>query len=233
VRLNKFLAKAGICSRRKAETLIEQGLVSVNGEVATITTPTADGDVVICEGQRVSLQESKKTILFYKPRGVISTTSERERPNLLDCVPFTQRLFPIGRLDKDSEGLLLLTSDGDLALKLTHPRFEHEKEYEVTVYSEVDKKFLQALSKGVELEDGVTLPARVRPVGKRGFRMVLKEGRNRQIRRMCEAHGYRVKRLIRIRTGSLRLDVNEGEYRTLTQQEVEVLLSDTTSNPST
>lgn len=224
MRLNKFLAKAGVCSRRQAETLITQGLVTVNGIQAEITTPVGEGDVVICEGKQVELSQRSRTVLFHKPRGVICTTSPRERPNLSDCLDFAQRLYPVGRLDKDSEGLLLLTNDGDLSLKLTHPRYEHEKEYEVSVTRPTTKAFLAQLTKGVNLEDGQTLPAKVLSRGTHKFRMILKEGKNRQIRRMCEALGFRVKRLIRVRSGSLELDIQPGEYRDLTAQEIEDLL---------
>lgn len=224
MRLAKFLAKAGVCSRRQAETFILKGMVLVNGERAEITTPVGERDVVLFEGKPVQLIPDTRTILFHKPRGVICTTSEKERPNLQDCLQLTERLYPIGRLDKDSEGLLLLTNDGDLALKLTHPRYEHEKEYEVTVAQKIAGESISQLAQGIELEDGPTLPAKVILKGPCTFRIVLKEGRNRQIRRMCEALGLRVKKLIRLRSGSLNLDVKVGEFRDLSPSELERLL---------
>jgi len=224
MRLNKYIARSGFCSRRKAEEFIRAGRVTINGEKADLTTPVQEGDIVSVAGKEIQLQTSTSTFLFYKPRGIITTFSERETPNLGDCIPDETRLFPVGRLDKDSEGLLLLTSDGDLALKLTHPRYGHEKEYEVNVAEALDEQFLTCLQSGVLLSDGRTQPCIVKKLGEKRFSIILKEGRNRQIRRMCETLGHHVLKLKRVRSGGLILDVAVGEMRELSVAEIETHL---------
>jgi 23S rRNA pseudouridine2604 synthase len=224
MRLNKYIARSGFCSRRKAEEFIGSGRVYVNGKKASLTTPVEEGDQVTVAGKEIQARRSTTTYLFHKPRGIISTFSPKEIPNLADCIPEGLKLFAVGRLDKDSEGLLLLTSDGDLALKLTHPRYGHEKEYEVFVAEVFDEQVLTCLRNGVLLEDGRTQPCTVKKLGPKRFSIVLREGRNRQIRRMCETLGHQVQKLRRIRSGGLLLDIGVGAMRELTSEEIETHL---------
>lgn len=228
MRLNKFLAKAGVCSRRKAESLIEEGRVQVNGQRAEVTTPVQVDDVVTVDGELVHQiheqdEEFLGTYLFHKPRGIICTLSDNERPNLKDCFPYQRHFFPIGRLDKDSEGLLFLTSDGELAQMLTHPSFEKEKEYIVSTRESLTEKVLESLSSGVRIGKDVTQECDVKKLGTHKFKIVLKEGKNRQIRRMCEAHGLDVVKLVRVRCGPVKLDISIGQTRKLTATEVNQL----------
>lgn len=228
MRLNKFLAKAGVCSRRNAESLIEEGRVQVNGQKAEVTTPVHEDDEVMVDGKLVHqiFEQDDKflgTYLFHKPRGIICTLSEEERPNLKDCFPYQRHFFPIGRLDKDSEGLLFLTSDGELAQMLTHPSFEKEKEYIVTTRESLSQQVIENLRSGVRIGNDLTQECVVERLGVQKFKIVLKEGKNRQIRRMCEANGLQVVKLVRVRCGSVQLDVSVGQSRKLTPSEVNQL----------
>lgn len=226
-RLQKVLAHAGVASRRRAEEMIVEGRVQVNGEVVRQlgTKVNPRRDVIQVDGRPLGKPERPMYILVYKPRGVLSAARDgRGRTTVVDLVPARSRLYPVGRLDLDSEGLMLLTNDGALALRLAHPRYEHEKEYRVLVAGVPDEAALTRLRRGVGLEGGWTRPAQVhveRSDGNTWLRMVLREGRKRQIRRMLEKVGYEVLRLIRVRMGPLRLgDLPPGGYRPLTREEL-------------
>lgn len=227
-RLQKVLAHAGVASRRRAEEMIAEGRVKVNGEVVTQmgTKVNPRRDVIQVDGQTVGKPERPVYLLLNKPRGVLSAARDvRGRKTVVNLVQSRSRLYPVGRLDLDSEGLMLLTNDGALALRLAHPRYEHEKEYRVLVAGTPDEEALARLRGGVGLEGGRTRRARVEveraSEGGTWLRIVLREGRKRQIRRMVEAVGYRVVRLIRVRMGPLRLgDLAPGAYRPLTRGEL-------------
>ncbi len=231
-RLNKILARAGIGSRRACDELIAQGRVTVNGRVAKLGDKAdPEKDDIRVDGQRIQPPEPPVYIALYKPRWVLSTMKpdRSEHKTLLDLVPVPYRLFPVGRLDLESEGLMLLTNDGELANRLTHPRYGHEKEYRVLVAKRPDEKQLAAWRHGIVLSDGTrTRPAEVRveeTVGKGAWlRVILREGRKRQIREMAALTGLPVVRLIRVRIGPLRLhNLKPGEWRYLTEQEIAAL----------
>ena len=234
VRLGKFLAEAGIGSRRRCEQLIEEGRVQVNGEVPTkhpvLIVPGTDR--VEVDGQLVELRERKPTLLLHKPPGYLTTCGDPEgRPIVLDLLPpevVQIRVFPVGRLDKDTEGLLLLTADGELAFRLMHPSFGVEKKYRVWAKGAISDETLETLEKGVTLRNCVTAPARVR-LRKRSGRssvvdIVIHEGRKRQVRRMFATVGHKVERLIRLRVGPLTLGkLKPGQWRYLSEEEVQAL----------
>jgi len=230
-RLQKILARAGLGSRRACEEIIAQGRVTVNGRVAKLGDKAdPERDEIRVDGQRIKTAEPPVYIMLNKPRFVLSSTvSERGRKTVRDLVPVPYRIVPVGRLDLESEGLLLLTNDGDLVNRLTHPRYGHEKEYRVLVAKRPDAKQLEALRRGVVLEDGTrTMPAKVRIERWHGkgawLRITLKEGKKRQIREMCRLIGLPVVRLIRIRMGPLKLkDLKSGEWRYLTEDEIAAL----------
>jgi len=221
VRLNAFLARAGVASRRKADELIKAGRVQVNGEPGELNTFVESRDVVEVDGQPVAKQQLAY-VLLHKPPGVVTTARDpQRRPTVVSLVAHESRVVPVGRLDVDTTGALLLTNDGPLAHRLAHPRYGVEKVYEVETWKEPNDDGLRQLAEGVELEDGVTSPARVRRLGPACIELVLHEGRNRQVRRMCEAIGHRVRRLHRSVYAGLRVDgLAPGEWRELTQAEV-------------
>lgn len=231
-RLNKYLSQAGVASRRRADVLIAAGRVKVNGSPVTVAGAKVDeaADRVEVDGKLVSPVSGHLYIMLHKPRGYVSTVRDPHATrSALDLVKVRQRLYPVGRLDKDSEGLLLLTDDGELTQRLTHPRFEHEKEYRLMVAGTPTEANLQRLRRGIELEDGPTVPAGVELEGSAGggtwLRITLHEGRKRQLRRMCEAIGHPVHRLIRVRIGTLRLgDLAPGKWRFLSEAEKAELL---------
>jgi len=230
-RLQKYLAHAGVASRRACEQLIVAGRVSVNGETVTALGTQVDPqrDRVEVDGRPITLPRRHTYLLLNKPRGVLSTARDPHgRPTVMDLIPSGTRVYPVGRLDMDSEGLLLLTDDGELAQRLTHPSYEHDREYHVWVDGRPEERSLQRLRAGIELEDGPTWPAEVtvlrRERGGTWLRFVIHEGRKRQVRRMCEALGHRVRRLIRVAMGPLTLgDLAEGQHRALTRQEQRAL----------
>jgi 23S rRNA pseudouridine2605 synthase len=231
VRLAKFLAHGGVASRRRAEEIIAKGVVTVGGEV--VTDPARDveaGDDVRVNGSQVAA-EAREVWIVNKPAGVVSTAREPgDRPAVVELVRTSARLYPVGRLDADSTGLLLLTNDGELANRLTHPRYEISKTYRARLGKPIADSALERLGRGVELEDGPTAPARVRRLGEREIEVVLREGRNRQVRRMVEAVGNRVVSLRRIAFGPLRLgDLKEGEARRLSEGDVTRLREATAS----
>lgn len=224
-RLQKLIARAGVASRRKAEELIEAGRVTINGRVARLGDRAGPSDDVRLDGRPLAEPGSHVTYLLNKPAGYVTTASdERGRPTVMQLVPAHAGLHPVGRLDMDSEGLLLLTTDGDLTMTLTHPRFEHEKEYRVYTRPElVPDEDLRSLEEGVVLEDG---PAKAISAGRvpGGALIVLGEGRKRQVRRMLASVGYEVDRLVRTRVGALELgSVQTGEFRRLEDDDLERL----------
>jgi 23S rRNA pseudouridine2605 synthase len=226
VRLQKVLAQAGIGSRRACEELIAEGRVTVNGEMAKLGR-RVDGDIdrVEIDGVPLSIRPGLVYYLLNKPAGVVTTASDPEgRRTVVQLVPDAPRVFPVGRLDADTEGLLLLTNDGDLTFRLTHPRFGVEKEYLAQVEGNPSPKAVRQLREGVELEDGMTAPAKVSLVPPNALRITIHEGRNRQVRRMCEAVGHPVVRLVRTRIGPLaERGLKPGEWRMLTREEVRAL----------
>ena len=220
-RLNKYIADSGYCSRREADRLIEEGRVTLNGKKGALGDRVLPGMSVDVDGKRLSGESEKKYILLYKPRGIVCTADPREPMNVVDYLDLPYRVFPVGRLDKDSEGLLLLTSDGEIVNRLLRAAGGHEKEYEVTIDRPVTADFLRKMMAGVPILDTVTLPCRARRTGERSFNIILVQGLNRQIRRMCEALGANVIHLRRIRIMNLRLGkLQPGQWRELTQREL-------------
>lgn len=225
MRINKFISETGFCSRREADKLIESGKVTINGVTAVLGSQAEDGDDVRINGQPLKAKlEQHVYIALNKPVGITSTTEHHVRGNIVDFVGHDKRIFPIGRLDKDSEGLILLTSDGDIVNKILRSEGKHEKEYIVTVDKPITPSFLKAMSEGVKILGEMTLPCRVTRMTDRMFRIILTEGKNRQIRRMCSALGYEVRKLQRIRIMNIHLGHQKvGTWRDLTEQEKQEL----------
>ena len=224
MRLNAYLGRAGVASRRKADELIVAGRVTVNGEPGQLNTFVSGDDVVEVDGQRVTKQRLAY-VLLHKPAGVVTTARDpRDRPTVVELVDHEARVVPVGRLDADTTGALLLTNDGALAHRLAHPRYEVDKVYDVDVEGSPSDDALRQLAEGVELEDGLTAPAGVRRLGPSRIELTLHEGRKHQVKRMCEAVGHPVKRLHRSCYGTLTLDgLEPGQWRELTGAEVETL----------
>ena len=222
-RINKYLSEVGYCSRRGADRLIEEGKVTVNGKIPEIGTKVEEGDYVEVEGQIIKKLKKQKKIylIFNKPVGIVCTTNRREEPdNIIDFIKYPSRIFPIGRLDKPSEGLIFLTNDGDIVNKILRARNNHEKEYIVSVNRPINRDFVQSMSSGVEILETITKNCFVKQIGPKKFKIILTQGLNRQIRRMCEALGYRVKSLKRVRIMNIKLDVETGKYREFTKKEL-------------
>ena len=222
-RINKFLSEIGYCSRRAADKLIEQGRITINGEMPEMGTKVSDEDEVRVNGKLVSKPKKKKMVYlaFNKPVGIVCTTDQkREKNNIIDYINYPTRIFPIGRLDKPSEGLIFLTNDGDIVNKILRARNKHEKEYEVTVHKPVTKEFIQVMSSGVPILDTITRKCQVKQTGKKTFKIILTQGLNRQIRRMCEHLEYDVKKLKRVRIMNIKLDIPVGNYRDFTAKEL-------------
>ena len=222
-RINKYLSEVGYCSRRVADSLIKEGKVTINGEIPEMGTKVEDGDQVEVEGQRIekSTKHEKIYLVFNKPAGIVCTTDRRvESDNIIDFIKYPTRIFPIGRLDKPSEGLIFLTNDGDIVNKILRARNNHEKEYIVSVNRLISRDFIQSMSNGVEILDTITKNCFVKQLGPKKFRIILTQGLNRQIRRMCESLGFRVKSLKRVRIMNIKLDVSTGEYREFTKEEL-------------
>ena len=227
IRLNKYIASSGLCSRREADTLIESGKVTINGEVAIQGSKVMDGDIVLVNGRKVTPDDDMVYIAFNKPLGVTCTTDRRDPSNIIDYIGFDERIFPVGRLDKNSSGLILLTNDGSIVNKLLRAENGHEKEYLVTVNRPYDKNFLRSMESGVPVLGQLTLPCKLKPAGDRTFKIILHQGLNRQIRRMCEYLGYKVTRLKRIRFMNISLgDLETGKWRYLTASEKKELLKE-------
>ncbi len=223
-RINKFLSESGFCSRREADKLIEQGRVTINGQIPEMGTKVGPNDEVRVNGKLI--QEKKENfvyLLFHKPVGIECTTNQSVKGNVVDYINYPERIFPIGRLDKASEGLLLMTNDGDIVNKILRARNNHEKEYIVTVNKPITERFIQRMSNGVPILDTVTRKCKVEQISKYVFRIILTQGLNRQIRRMCEYLDYDVTALKRIRIINISLDVPVGKYRELTKKELEDL----------
>jgi 23S rRNA pseudouridine2605 synthase len=225
MRLNAYLARAGVASRRKADELIKAGQVRVNGEPGQLNTFVERGDRVEVDGEEVRPQRLAY-VLLHKPAGVVTTASDPQgRPTVVDLVEHEVRVVPVGRLDVETTGALLLTNDGELAHRLAHPKYEVEKVYEAEVEGEPSDEALQHLAEGVELEDGLTAPAEVRRLGPSRIELSIHEGRNRQVRRMLEAVGYQVRRLHRSRYAGLTLEeLAQGEWRELGPDEAHALV---------
>ena len=222
-RINKYLSEFGYCSRRVADRLIEGGKVTINGKIPEMGTKVQEGDNVEVEGQRIEKSTRQKNIYlaFNKPVGIVCTTDRRLEPdNVIDFIKYPTRIFPIGRLDKPSEGLLFLTNDGDIVNKILRSRNNHEKEYIVSLNRPINRDFLQKMSTGVEILDTITKNCIIEQLGPKKFKIILTQGLNRQIRRMCESLGYRVKSLKRVRIMNIKLDVPLGKYREFTNEEL-------------
>ena len=223
IRINKFLSEIGYCSRREADKLIEQGRIKINGEIPLIGSKVSNKDEVSVNGEMVYRPKKKKMVYlaFNKPRGIVCTTDKkREKNNIIDFINYPTRIFPIGRLDKNSEGLIFLTNDGDIVNKILRARNNHEKEYEVTVNKPITQEFIRAMGIGVPILDTVTRNCFVKQIHKKKFKIILTQGLNRQIRRMCEYLEYDVKKLKRVRIMSIKLDIPVGGYRNFTAKEL-------------
>ena len=226
IRLNKYIADSGFCSRREADRLIEQGRVQIDGRTGTLGDRVTDGMTVTVDGREMNRKEEKVYLVINKPVGIVCTADPREPLNIVDYLGYPERVFPVGRLDMDSEGLLIMTSDGEIVNRLLRAAGGHEKEYEVEVDRPVTADFLKKMAAGVPILDTVTLPCRVRRTGERSFNIILVQGLNRQIRRMCEALGYRVRKLRRIRIMNIRLgNMQPGQWREITPEELETLFA--------
>ena len=231
MRLNKFISESGLCSRREADDLITEQRVMLNGEIAVTGAKWLEGMTVLVDGNEIKLKATAKNkrkhvyIALYKPVGITCTTDETIKGNIVDFVDHKERIFPIGRLDKDSEGLILMTSNGDIVNQILRSENNHEKEYLVGVTQSVTDDFLRKMARGVRVRDEITKPCRVYKLAKFGFRIILTQGLNRQIRLMSEALGYRVNQLRRIRVVNVKLGVlKPGAWRNLTDKELAGLL---------
>ncbi len=228
ISLNKYISSKGICSRRKADEFIEDGRVQINGKIARKGNRVFEGDKVQLDGRVISSGSKKKAIymLFNKPAGITCTTDQRDRTNIIDYINYKERIFPIGRLDKNSTGLILLTNDGDIVNKVLRKENRHEKEYIVSVNMPINGAFIKKMSGPIPILGTRTIPAKVTQLKAKMFRIVLTQGLNRQIRRMVEYCGYKVVSLKRVRIMHLKLgDLKRGEWRLLKDKELEQLLS--------
>ena len=221
-RINKFLSEVGYCSRRKADVLIEQGRIKINGEIAVMGQKIIGDETIEVNGIKVQIAKKKNVyIAFNKPIGIVCTTDQkREKNNIIDYINYPSRIFPIGRLDKPSEGLIFLTNDGDIVNKILRANNHHEKEYQVEVSKPITKEFIKEMGEGVPVLETVTQKCFVKQTGKKTFKIILTQGLNRQIRRMCEYFDYRVVALKRVRIMNIKLDVPVGEYRDFTAEEL-------------
>ena len=235
VRINKYLSEVGYCSRRAADKLLEEGRITINDQVPELGTKVQEGDVVKVDGKPVNEpNEEHVYIALNKPRGIVCTTDTRvEKDNIIDYVNHPKRIFPIGRLDKPSEGLILLTSDGDIVNKILRARNNHEKEYIVTVNKPINDRFIFRMSNGVPILDTVTRKCKVEKLSDFKFKIILTQGLNRQIRRMCEYLGYEVTQLKRTRIMNIVLDLPYGKWRDLTSNELKKLQSLTDASAKT
>ncbi|NCB91130.1 MAG: pseudouridine synthase [Clostridia bacterium] len=233
VRLNKYLSEAGVCSRREADRLTQEGKITVDGVTAELGMKISQSSIVKVNGKLVTKEEERILLAFHKPAGIVCTAEKREKNNVIDYINYPKRIFPIGRLDKDSTGLLLMTNDGELVNKIMRAGNYHEKEYLVRINRPVTKDFCLKMAEGVSILDTVTRPCKVEQTGKNEFRIILTQGLNRQIRRMCEALGCKVTALKRVRIMNITLgNLKEGTYRSLyegEEKELKKLLADSTS----
>ena len=232
MRLNNYISSTGMCSRREADTLIEKKRVKVNGVIAVLGLRVDENDEVRVDDQIIQPKKKFVTLAYYKPSGITCTSEPNVKSNIIDAINYPERIFPIGRLDKESEGLILLTNDGSIVNQILRSENNHEKEYVVYVHKPIDREFKYQMEQGVEIfnpvknEMTVTLPCKVRIIGEKSFKIILKQGLNRQIRRMCSALGYKVVYLKRIRIMNLTLDnLNKGQYRILSDDEYNELMN--------
>lgn len=236
IRLNKYLSEAGVCSRREADRYIEQGRVTVDGELPSMGQKVTPGQQVCLDGMPVGGREKQVLLLVNKPAGIVCTTAEfKNEKNIVDMVDYPVRVYPVGRLDKESEGLILMTNQGELVNKILRRGNAHSKEYLVQVNKLVTPEFIEAMKRGVPILDTVTAPCQAEKTGAKSFRIILTQGLNRQIRRMCEYFGYRVVSLKRVRVMNFSVDgIPLGEYREATEKEMEELkelLKDSSEKP--
>jgi 23S rRNA pseudouridine2604 synthase len=224
MRINKYISDTGMCSRREADNLIQEGRVTINGKVAEIGSQVEEGDEVCVDGKPLKVKKKYVYIALNKPVGITSTTERHVEGNIIDFVGHPERIFPIGRLDKDSDGLILLTNDGDIVNRILRSENNHEKEYIVTVDKPVTPEFIKGMANGVMIEGKMTKKCKVSKVSEYVFKIILTEGRNRQIRKMCKAFGYKVRRLQRIRIMNIKLgSLKMGHWRNLTDKELKEL----------
>tara|TARA_B100000886_G_scaffold75448_1_gene48810 strand:- start:753 stop:1475 length:723 start_codon:yes stop_codon:yes gene_type:complete len=222
-RINKYLSEVGYCSRRVADKLIKEGKVTINGKIPKIGSKVEEGDRIEVEGQRIEKSTKQKNLYlaFNKPVGIVCTSDRRVEPdNIIDFINYPTRIFPIGRLDKPSEGLIFLTNDGDIVNKILRARNNHEKEYIVILDRSINRDFIQSMSNGVKILGTKTKNCFVKKLGQKKFKIILTQGLNRQIRRMCESLGYRVQSLKRVRIMNIKLDIPTGKYREFTEEEL-------------
>ena len=221
-RLNKYFSEIGFCSRRAADKLIQEGRVLINGELALVGQKINLEDIIKVDGEPLNIKKNKKVYLaFNKPVGIVCTTDTRvEKDNIIDFINYPSRIYPIGRLDKPSEGLIFLTNDGDIVNKILRARNNHEKEYQVTVNKPVTDDFVSKMSSGIPILDTITRKCFIKQTHKKQFKIILTQGLNRQIRRMCEYLDYRVTKLRRVRIMNIKLDIEVGKYRDLTSKEI-------------
>jgi len=225
LRLNKYISETGICSRREADKWIDAGRVTCNGNLATLGTQVGEGDVVCIDGQPIGAKKKQIYIALNKPVGVTCTTEAHIEDNIIELVGYPERIFPIGRLDKDSEGLILLTNDGDIVNEILRSENNHEKEYVVTVDRPITDLSLKMMASGVKIMGELTKPCKVGRIDQKSFRMILTQGLNRQIRRMCSALGYKARRLQRVRIMNIHLGtLGSGQWRHLSDSELAGLL---------
>lgn len=227
-RLNKYLSELGICSRREADRLLEAGKIQVNGQIAVMGVKVNDQDKIIVDGQEISREKKVPDILlaFHKPRGIVCTASKEDKNNIVDYIQYPERIYPVGRLDKDSEGLILMTNQGELVNGILKSRYGHEKEYVVNVDRKITEEFIERMTQGIFLAElnVTTKPCKIKKTGQRQFRIILTQGLNRQIRRMCQACGYEVTKLVRVRIMNISLGgLACGTYREVTAEEYQEL----------
>jgi 23S rRNA pseudouridine2604 synthase len=225
MRLNKFIAETGVCSRREADKWIESGRVTCNGRIATLGTQVSTEDEIRVDGELLGVRKKQIYIALNKPIGIVCTTEPHIKDNIIEFIGHRERIFPVGRLDKDSEGLILLTNDGDIVNEILRSENNHEKEYLVTVDRAITDLSLEMLGKGVKIMGEITKPSKVSRLSQNAFRIILTQGLNRQIRRMCSALGYKVQRLKRVRIMNIKLgNLETGKWRHLTESELAGLL---------
>jgi 23S rRNA pseudouridine2604 synthase len=226
ISINKFISETGLCSRREADKLLDAGRVRLNNKVARKGNRVENGDEVIVDGKSLTTKPVAVYLALHKPPGITCTTDQRDKTNIIDFVDYPERIFPIGRLDKPSTGLILLTNNGDIVNKILRVENDHDKEYVVTVDKPINREFIKRMAGGLPILDQVTKKCEVEKLGKYKFRIILTQGLNRQIRRMCEYLGFEVQTLKRTRIMNVRLDgLPEGEWRELREDELEVLMA--------
>ncbi len=219
-RLNKYLSEVGYCSRREADRLIAQNRITVNGDVPPLGLKVSEDDIILVDGKNIKKEQELIYLALYKPVGITSTTDRSDPTNIIDFMSYPKRIFHIGRLDKDSEGLILMTNDGNIVNKILRANNNHEKEYIVKVDQKITKEFVKEMSHGVNILDTMTKPCHIKQITDKTFSIVLTEGLNRQIRRMCSALDYKVVSLKRVRIMNIKLDMPKGKYRHLTKEEL-------------